>query len=80
MSRKPSNQARPSPSNDGSVQIVVVALVLGKWEHQGHQAASGSGVSPCSTLADNHHPTDACTRVFKPTHEILSEGLPAPDV
>jgi hypothetical protein len=33
-----------------------------------------------STLADKHHPTDAWTRVFKPGHEILAQGLPEPEI
>ena len=71
---------RRSPSDNGTVQIVAVVLVLGKWEHQGHQAAYGTGASPCSTFADKHHPTDAWTRVFKPGHEILAQGLPEPEI
>ncbi|MCX6921815.1 MAG: hypothetical protein NT154_01145 [Verrucomicrobia bacterium] len=51
---------------DEAIQIVVVVLVLGKWEHQGHQAASGTAASPCSTFVDKHHPTDAWQWVFKP--------------
>ena len=65
---------------DEAIQIVAVVLVLGKWEHQGHQAAHGTGASPCSTFADKHHPTDAWTRVFKPGHEILAQGLPEPEI
>jgi hypothetical protein len=69
-----------NPGNDAPVQIVAIVLVLGKWEHQGHQAASGTSASSCSTFADKHHPTDAWTRVFKPSHEILRENLPEPEV
>ena len=67
-------------SKDKASQIVAVVLVLGKWEHQGQQAASGTGASPCSSLADKHQTTDAWMRVFKPGHELLHEGLPAPEV
>jgi len=62
------------------MHIAVVVLVLGKRKHQGHQAPFGRGLSPCSTFADKYYPADAWTRVFKPTHEILAQGLPAPDV
>ena len=67
-------------SEDEAIQIVVVVPVLGKLEHQGHLADYGTGASSCSTFADKHHPTDAWTRVFKPGHEILAQGLPEPDV
>ncbi|MEI7938508.1 MAG: hypothetical protein WCK27_17620 [Verrucomicrobiota bacterium] len=65
---------------DEAIQLAVVVLVLGNRKPQGHQATSGMAASPCSTFANQHHPTDAWTRVFKPTHEILAQGLPAPDV
>jgi hypothetical protein len=72
---------RPSSSDNGTVEIVaVVVLVLGKCEHQGQHAPAGLDASPCSTIADDHHAADAWTRIFTPGHEILAQGLPAPDI
>jgi hypothetical protein len=67
-------------SKDEVIQIAVVVLVIGNRKHQGHLAAPGSGASPCSAFADSYHPSDAWQRVFKPGHEIMAQGLPAPDV
>ena len=67
-------QPRRLPSSDAPVQLVAIVLVFsGQAQVQEQDVCK-------STLADMHHPTDAWQRVFKPGHEILREGLPAPEV
>ena len=61
-------------SGDAPVPVVAIILVI-----SGQALAQEPDVCK-STFADNYHPTDAWTRVFKPGHEILAQGLPAPDV
>jgi hypothetical protein len=62
------------PSDATPVQIVAIVLVF-----NGQAQAQEPDVCK-STLADKHHPTDAWTRVFKPGHEILAQGLPEPEI
>jgi hypothetical protein len=56
------------------VQIVAIVLVF-----SGQALAQELDVCK-STRADKHHPIDAWMRVFRPSHELLREGLPAPEV
>jgi hypothetical protein len=61
-------------SADAPVQIVAIVLVF-SGQAQAHEP------DVCKFMfADKHHPTDAWTRVFKPGHEILAQGLPEPEV
>jgi hypothetical protein len=61
-------------SGDAPAQTVVIVIVF-----SGQALAQEPDVCK-STFADKHQATDAWQRVFMPGHEILAQGLPAPDV
>lgn len=67
-------QPKHLPSSDAPMQIVVIVLVFSG------QALAQESDACNSVFADRHHPTDAWTRVFKPGHEILAQGLPEPEI
>ena len=80
MSATTSSQVHPGPSNDISMQITVVVVVISGRKQQVEHPGSCWFPSPCSAKAEGWPSAEAWRRVLRPTHEIMSEGLPQPDV
>ena len=75
-----SRQAHPSPSNDCSMQIIVVVVVMSDRKRRAKELGSCWFPSSRTSKAAGWPSAEAWRRVLKPTHEIMSEGLPQPDV
>jgi hypothetical protein len=80
MSATHSIKARAGPSNDGSVQIMAIVVVI-SGRHRQDQEPVGSGfAAACATNVEEWPSAEVRRRVFKPTHELMCENLPPPDV
>ena len=80
MTRTPSSQAHPSPNNDCSMQIIVVVVVISGRKRRAQELGSCWFPASRTSKAAGWPSAEAWRRVLKPTHEIMSEGLPQPDV
>jgi hypothetical protein len=80
MSRTLSSQARPNPSKDCSAQIIAVVFVISGRKHQAQDPVSCWFPAACAAKAEEWPNAEARRRVFKPTHQLMCEGLPQPDI
>lgn len=82
MSATHSSQAHLRPNNDRSAQImaVVVVVVINGRQRQIQEPVGCGFAAACASNAEEWPSAEVRRRVFKPTHEILREGLPPPDI
>ena len=80
MSRSLSNQAHPSSENDGSMQIMAIVVVISGRQRQVEEPVSCWFPAACATNAKERPSAEARRRLLRPTHEIMSEGLPQPEI
>jgi hypothetical protein len=80
MSRKPSSTARPNPSNDASVHVMAVLFVISGRKHQAEELVGCRFAADYAANAGEWPSAEARRRVFKPTHELMCENLPEPDI
>lgn len=79
MSRTPSSQARPNPIND-FIQITTVVFVINGPQRQVDQPFGCQVAATCAADTEEWPSAEVRRRVFKPTHELMSEGLPQPAI
>jgi hypothetical protein len=80
MSRTPSSTARTNPSNDGSVQIIAIVVVILGRKQQAQKPVSRRCEAACAANTEEWPSAEAWRRVLKASHELMSEGLPQPDI
>jgi hypothetical protein len=80
MSATPSSQACPSPSNEGFVQIMAVVFVISGRERQVEEPVSCGFASGGAANSQGWPSAEVRRRMFKPTHELMCENLPEPDI
>jgi hypothetical protein len=80
MSRSLSNQAHPSPENDGSVQIMAVVVVISGQQRRVQDPVSCWFPAACAAKAEQWPSSEARRRVLVPSVELLRENLPEPDI
>jgi hypothetical protein len=80
MSATHSSQARLNPSNNGSVQIMAIVVVISGRQRQLEEPVSCRFAAACAANSEGWPSVEVRRRVFKPSHELMSEGLPQPEV
>ena len=80
MSATHSSKARPGPSNDGFVQIMAVVFMISGRERQVEEPVGCPFAAARDANAEAWPSAEVRRRVFKPTYELMSEGLPQPDI
>ena len=80
MSATPSSQAHPSPGNDRSVQVMAIVVVINERQRHVEEPVSAWFAASCAAKAEEWPSAEARRRLLKPTHELMSEGLPQPDI
>jgi hypothetical protein len=80
MSATPSSQAHLRPRNGGSVQIMAIVVVIRGQQRQIQEPVGCGFAAACAAEAEEWPSAEARRRLLKPTHELMSEGLPQPDI
>jgi hypothetical protein len=62
------------------VQIIAVVFVISGRKHRAQEPVGCRFAAACATNAEEWPSAEGWERVFKPTHELMCENLPEPDI